>query len=113
MQILTESLVKVKESTENSKNFEALAQKTMKEKEDVHRILIKKDERLKQLSEDVKKMTEDCRAAEELRIENSKLLQKVKNLTESKENTDKTTEDLKTKLKKVSDNLISIEETTT
>ena len=112
-EILTESLVKVKESTENSKNFEALAQKTMKEKEDVHRILIKKDERLKQLSEDVKKMTEDCRAAEELRIENSKLLQKVKNLTESKENTDKTTEDLKTKLKKVSDNLISIEETNT
>ena len=121
-ELLNESSVKTKESMENAKKSESVSQKILKEKEDLHKMMAKKDERLKITTDEVRKLSEDnkilesfkaenVKVVENLKNENSRLQQRIKNLMESKEVSDKSIEELKIKLKKTSDYIATIEET--
>ena len=102
-EILNESAAMVKDATESSKNFDIVCQRALKEKENLHKILSKKDERIKILTDEIKQVLEDHKNFEEFKVDNAKLIQKIKTLTEGKDISDKLVEDLKRKLKKASD----------
>lgn len=112
-EILNDSSAKLSEFGEKLKKSEGVTQKTLLEKENLHKILGKKDERIVQLTELTQKLTEEAQLFETTKSDCLKLTQKVKNLTETKENSEKMLEDLKGKLKKTTEYIKNIEETNT
>ena len=112
-EVLNDSSLKIKEALENTQNSDAIRMRTIKEKEELHKILVKKEERIKLLNDETKKLEEEMKNFEEIKADNIKLVQKVKILTETKENSDKIIDELKNKIKKTSDHFIHVEETNT
>jgi myosin heavy subunit len=109
--VLNDFNIKTKEYIENSKGIETNYMKIQKEKEDMYKIITKKDERIKILMDEVKKTAEDGKIFEETKVNNEKLNFLLKNVSEMKENAEKSVEDLKIKLKKVTEHALQIEET--
>lgn len=93
------SMKTIKDLEEKYKNAENTVLRISKEKEEVYKILLKKDEKIKILIDELRKSAEDKKVLDSLKESNSKLSEKIKFLSEFKEYADKKIENLSETLK--------------